>query len=232
MFYRWNPPSSLGFSLGHCDLTSDVPYFVPFPKEEKKEWEETFEQVPTHGTTWFVPMGTGSHEVIQSILMRIEENKDNYVEHIWTNIKNDISYIIDEHIKYISFCFPAHTKCSIDTILDWHWHTCHYCTKYQTEMIWYWSVALISLILCWLLWEPWKDRTITHLPQKFDCLRHVPGYKDFMVERFKRPFWVDHCFGASTNYTTFFFLGGFSRSTISFWSVCHFVIFVFCFNSV
>jgi hypothetical protein len=32
-------------------MTSDVPYFVPFPKEEKKEWEETFEQVPTHGTT-------------------------------------------------------------------------------------------------------------------------------------------------------------------------------------
>eukprot|EP00435_Cladocopium_sp_Y103_P057442 s497_g19.t1 len=31
-----------------------------------------------------------------------------------------------------------------------------------------------------------QDRTITHLPQKFDCLRHVPGYKDFMVERFKR----------------------------------------------
>lgn len=31
-----------------------------------------------------------------------------------------------------------------------------------------------------------QDRTLTHLPQKFDALRHVPGYKDFMTERFKR----------------------------------------------
>lgn len=27
---------------------------------------------------------------------------------------------------------------------------------------------------------------MTHLPQKYDCLRHVPGYKDFTLERFKR----------------------------------------------
>ena len=44
-----------------------------------------------------------------------------------------------------------------------------------------------------LLFPFWKnldktlqDRTLTHLPQKFDALRHVPGYKDFMTERFKR----------------------------------------------
>ena len=27
---------------------------------------------------------------------------------------------------------------------------------------------------------------MTHLPQKYDSLRHVPGYKDFTLERFKR----------------------------------------------
>ena len=31
-----------------------------------------------------------------------------------------------------------------------------------------------------------QDRTITHLPQKYDALRRVPGYKDLIVERFKR----------------------------------------------
>lgn len=31
-----------------------------------------------------------------------------------------------------------------------------------------------------------QDRTLTHLPQKFDALRRVPAFKDFIVERFKR----------------------------------------------
>lgn len=31
-----------------------------------------------------------------------------------------------------------------------------------------------------------QDRTLSHLPQKFDALRKVPAYKDFMTERFKR----------------------------------------------
>ncbi|OLQ04452.1 Ribosome biogenesis protein BOP1 [Symbiodinium microadriaticum] len=31
-----------------------------------------------------------------------------------------------------------------------------------------------------------EERAITHLPQKYDALRRVPGYKDFIVERFKR----------------------------------------------
>jgi ribosome biogenesis protein ERB1 len=31
-----------------------------------------------------------------------------------------------------------------------------------------------------------QDRTITTMPQKFDCLRRVPAYKDFIQERFKR----------------------------------------------
>merc|ERR1719478_826761 len=31
-----------------------------------------------------------------------------------------------------------------------------------------------------------QDRTITHMPQKFDALRRVPGYSSFIVERFKR----------------------------------------------
>ncbi|CAK8986572.1 unnamed protein product [Durusdinium trenchii] len=31
-----------------------------------------------------------------------------------------------------------------------------------------------------------EDRTLNHLPQKFESLRHVPGYKDFTLERFKR----------------------------------------------
>ena len=35
-------------------------------------------------------------------------------------------------------------------------------------------------------WTDRQDRTLNHLPQKFESLRHVPGYKDFTLERFKR----------------------------------------------
>merc|ERR1719261_1402033 len=31
-----------------------------------------------------------------------------------------------------------------------------------------------------------QDRELSHLPQKFDCLRRVPAYKEFITERFKR----------------------------------------------
>ncbi|CAJ1402027.1 unnamed protein product [Effrenium voratum] len=31
-----------------------------------------------------------------------------------------------------------------------------------------------------------EERTLTHVPQKFDALRRVPAFKDFIVERFKR----------------------------------------------
>mmetsp|Transcript_29615 Transcript_29615/g.68880 ORF Transcript_29615/g.68880 Transcript_29615/m.68880 type:complete len:764 (+) Transcript_29615:52-2343(+) len=39
--------------------------------------------------------------------------------------------------------------------------------------------------------QAWEDqdeseRTITHLPQKFDALRRVPAFKEFITERFKR----------------------------------------------
>jgi len=31
-----------------------------------------------------------------------------------------------------------------------------------------------------------QDRTLDHIPQKFDCLRRVPAYKEFITDRFKR----------------------------------------------
>merc|ERR1719343_419000 len=39
--------------------------------------------------------------------------------------------------------------------------------------------------------KAWEDqdeteRKLSHLPQKFDALRRVPAYKEFIVERFKR----------------------------------------------
>merc|ERR1719343_1312955 len=39
--------------------------------------------------------------------------------------------------------------------------------------------------------KAWEDqdeteRKLTHLPEKYDALRRVPAYKEFIVERFKR----------------------------------------------
>lgn len=31
-----------------------------------------------------------------------------------------------------------------------------------------------------------QDRELSHVPKKFDCLRHVPAYPEFMTERYKR----------------------------------------------